>query len=89
MSRHENEEQNHNIKVAIKSSVTVAKQRYFGTTVTNQKLHSRRNYSRLNSGNNCYNFNSESSDFPSSIENPNDLPVVAYGYETRSSTLRK
>jgi hypothetical protein len=51
LSRHQNAEQNHDIKIANKCFENVKQFRYFGSTVTNQNLNQKR---RLNSGNACY-----------------------------------
>jgi hypothetical protein len=37
-SRHQNEEEDHNIRIADKFFEFVAKSKYFGTTTTNQNL---------------------------------------------------
>jgi hypothetical protein len=42
MSRHQTVGQNHNLLMANNSFENMAKFKYLGTTVTNQKLHSRR-----------------------------------------------
>jgi hypothetical protein len=54
LSRHQNVGQNNNIKTANRSSETVAKFKYLGTTVINQNLIQEEIKSRLNSGNACY-----------------------------------
>jgi hypothetical protein len=54
MSRHQNSEQNHNIRIANESSENVATFKYLGTTLTNQNDIHDDIKSRLNSGNACY-----------------------------------
>jgi hypothetical protein len=54
MSRHQTTGQNHNIKVANKSSENAAQSRYLGTAVTNQNYIHEEIESRLYSWNSCY-----------------------------------
>jgi hypothetical protein len=54
MSRHQNAEQNHNIKIGDRSFENVAQFKYLGTTITNQNLIQEEIKKRLNSGNACY-----------------------------------
>jgi hypothetical protein len=56
LSRHQNAGQNHNVKIGDRSVEYVAQFKYFGTTVTNQKLIHEEIKRRLNSGNACYHF---------------------------------
>jgi hypothetical protein len=53
MSRHQNSGQNQNIRIANESFENVAKFRYLGTTLTNQKDIHDEIKRRLNSGNAC------------------------------------
>jgi hypothetical protein len=96
MSRHSNSGQNQNIKTANESFENVAKFKYLGTTLTNQNDILDEIKSRLNSGNACYYSvkNMLSSRFVSKnlkikIYKIIILPVVLYGYETWSLTLRE
>jgi hypothetical protein len=54
LSRHQNADQNHNIKIGDRSFENVAQFRYLGTIVTNQNLTEEEINRRLNSGNACY-----------------------------------
>jgi hypothetical protein len=54
LSRHQNVEQNRDIKIVNRSFGNVSQLRYFGTTVTNQNLIQEEIKRRLNSGNACY-----------------------------------
>jgi hypothetical protein len=54
MSRHQNSEQNQNIRTANESFERVAKFKYLGTTLTDQNDIHNEIKSRLNSGNACY-----------------------------------
>jgi hypothetical protein len=54
MSRHQNSEQNQNIRTANESFESVATFKYLGTTLTNQNDIHEEIKSRLNSGNACY-----------------------------------
>jgi hypothetical protein len=54
MSRHQNSEQNQNIRIANESFENVATFKYLGTTLTNQNDIHDETKSRLNSGNACY-----------------------------------
>jgi hypothetical protein len=88
--------QKHSIKIANKSFEDVAKFRYFATTLTDQNCMHEEIKSRLNSGNACY--HSVQSIFSSRLLYRNlkvkicrttILPVVLYGCETWSLTLRE
>jgi hypothetical protein len=96
MSRHPNSEQNQNIRIANESLANVAKFKYSGTTPTNQNGIHDEIKSRLNSGNACcYSvqnlFSSRliSKNLKIKINRAVILPVVLYGYETWSLTLRE
>jgi hypothetical protein len=54
MSRHQNSEQNHNIKITNRSSENVAQLKYFVRTATIQNMIGEEIQRRLNSGNACY-----------------------------------
>jgi hypothetical protein len=54
MSRYQNPQQNHNIKIVNISLENLGKLRYLGMTVINQNLVHEEIKSRLNSGNTCY-----------------------------------
>jgi ribosomal protein S2 len=53
LSRHQNSEENHDMKIANRCFENVAKFRYLGTTITNQNLIQEEIKRRLNSGNAC------------------------------------
>jgi hypothetical protein len=89
LSRHQNAEQNHNIKIGNRCFENVAQFRYLGTTITNQNLIQEKIKRRLNSGNACYHSvqNLLSSRLLSKsikirIYKIIILPVVLYGFET-------
>jgi hypothetical protein len=95
MSRHPNSVQNQNIRIANESFENVAKFKHLGTMLTNQNDIRDEVKSRLNSGNACYH---SVRNFLSSrlIKKPKFkfyktliLPIVLYGYETWSLTLRE
>jgi hypothetical protein len=96
LSRHQNVGQNRDIETENKSFENVSQFRYLGTTVTNQNLIQEKIKRRLNSGNACYHSvqNSLSSRLLSKnvkiiIYKTIILPVVLYGCETWSLTLRE
>jgi hypothetical protein len=96
MFHHQNSGQNQNIRTANESFEKVAKFKYFGMTLTNQNDIHDEIKSRLNSGNACYysvqNLLSSrliSKDLKIKIYKSVILPVVLYGYETWSLTLRE
>jgi hypothetical protein len=96
LSRHQNVGQNREVKLANRSFKNVSQFKYFGTTVANQNLIQEENKRRLNSGNACYHSvqNPVSSRLLSKylkirICKTIILPVVLYGCETWSLTLRK
>jgi hypothetical protein len=95
MSRHPNSGQNQNIRIANESFGNIATFKYFGTTLTNQNDIRDEIKSRLNSGNACYysvqNLLSSrliSKNLKIKIYRALILPVVLYGCETWSLTLR-
>jgi hypothetical protein len=53
-SRHQNADQNQDIKIANRYFENVSQFKYLGTTVTNQNLIQEEIKKRLNSGNACY-----------------------------------
>jgi hypothetical protein len=96
MSRHPNSGQNQNIRTAKESFENVAKFKYLGTTLTNQKDIHDEIKSRLNSGNACYysvqNLLSShliSKNLKIKIYKTVILPVVLCECETWSLTLRE
>jgi hypothetical protein len=96
MSRHPNSGQDQNIRIANESFENVATFKYLGTTLTNQNDIHDEIKSRLNSGNACYhsvqNILSScliSKNLKIKIYKTVILPVVLYGCETWSLTLRE
>jgi hypothetical protein len=96
LSRHQNAEQNLDIKVANRPFENVAYFKYWGTTVTNQKLIHEEIKRRRNQGNACYHSvqNLLSSHLlPKNIKiriyKAINLPVVLYGCGTWPVTLSK
>jgi uncharacterized membrane protein len=96
MSRHPNSGQNQNIRIANESFENVATFKYLGTTLTDQNDIHGEIKSRLNSGNACYysvqNILSSrliSKNLKIKIYKTVILPVVVYGCETWSLTLRE
>jgi hypothetical protein len=95
MSHHPNSGQNQNIRIANESLENVAKFKYLGTTLTNQNDMHDEIKSRLNSGNACYysvrNLLSSRlipKNLKIKVYKTVILPVVLYGCETWSLTLR-
>jgi hypothetical protein len=97
LSRHQNVGQNRDIKIGNRLFENVSQFKYFGSTVTNQNLIQEEIERRLNSGNACYHSvqNLRSSRLLSKnlkirrIYKTIILPVVLYGCETWSLTLRE
>jgi hypothetical protein len=96
MSCHPNSGQNQNIRIANESFENVAKFKYLVMTLTNQNDIHDEIKSRLNSGNACYysiqNLSSScliSKNLKIKIYKTVILPVVLYGCETWSLTLRE
>jgi hypothetical protein len=93
MSHRQNEGQNHDIKIANRSSENAAQIKYMGTTVTNQNLMQEEIERRLSSGNACYHSVHNflcfclSKNIKIRIYKTIILPVVQYGCETWSLTL--
>jgi hypothetical protein len=96
MSRDQNAGQNRYIQVGNKSFETVKQFKYLGTTLTNQNSIHKEIKSRLKSGNACY--HSVQNLLSSSLLSKNVkikiyriiiLPVVLYGCESWSLTLRE
>jgi hypothetical protein len=89
LSRHQNAEQSHGIKIANRAFENVAQFKYLGTAVTNENLTEKEIKRRLNSGNACY--YSVQNILSSRLLSKNGkikiyrtiiLPVVLYGCET-------
>jgi hypothetical protein len=96
MSRHQTAGQSNYIRVANKSFKKVAKFKYLGSTLTDQNCIYEEIRSRLNSGNACYhavqNLLSScllSRNVKIKIYKTVILPVVLYGCETWSLTLKE
>jgi hypothetical protein len=96
VSRDQNTGQNQEIKIGNRSFENVSQFKYLGMTVTNQNLIQEKIKRRLNSGNACYhsvqNLSSScllSKNVKVRIYNTIILPVVLYGCETLSLTVRE
>jgi hypothetical protein len=96
LSRHQNEGQNRDITIANRSFENVSQLKCLGTTVTNRNMIPKQIKKRLNSGNACFhlvqNFLSShllSKDVKIRIYMTIILPVVLYGCESWSLTLRE
>jgi hypothetical protein len=96
LSRQQNVAQNQNIKIANEPFENVSRFKYLGTTVTNQDLIHEKIKRRLNSGNACYHSAQNllfsrllSKNLKIRIYKTIILPVVLYGCETWSLTLRE
>jgi hypothetical protein len=85
LSHHQNEGQNHDIKIGNRCFENVAQFKYLGINIRNQNLIQEEIKRRLNSGNACYH----------SVQNHLSslltiiLPVILYGCETWSLTVRE
>jgi hypothetical protein len=96
LSRHQNVGQNWDINIANRSFENVSEFKYLGTTITNQNLIQEEIKRRLNSGNTCYHsvqnllsYRQLSKNLKIRICKTIILPVVLYGCETWSLTLRE
>jgi hypothetical protein len=96
LSRHQNVGQNRDIKIANRSFENVSQPKYLGTTVKNQNLIQEEIKRRLNSGNACYHSVQNLlfsrlllKNLKIRIYKTIILPVVLYGCETWSLTLRE
>ena len=96
MSRDENAERNHSVRIDNSTFERVQEFKYFGTTLTNQNSIPEEIKSRLRSGNTCYhsvqNLLSSrllSKNVKIKIYRTIILPVVLYGCETWSLTLKE
>jgi hypothetical protein len=96
MSHYQKAGQKHSIKIANGSFEDVAKLRYLGTTLTDHNCIHEEIKSRLNSGNACYHLVQSilsshllSRNVKVKIYKTIILPVVLYGCETWSLTLRE
>jgi hypothetical protein len=96
VSRDQNAGQNREIKIGNRSFENVSQFKCLGTTVTNQNLIQEEIKRRLNSGNECY--HSVQNLLPSRLLSKNVkvriyktiiLPVILYGCETWSLTVRE
>jgi hypothetical protein len=88
--------QKHSIKIASRSFEDVAKFKYLRTTLTYQNHMHEEIKSRINSGNACYNSSQSllsscllSRNLKVKIYKTIILPVILYGRETSSLTLRE
>ena len=96
MSRDQNAGRSHSMKIDSRSSERAEELKYFGTTLTHQNSIQNEIKSRLKSGNACYHsvqnllsFSLLSKNIKIKIYRTINLPVVLYGCETWSLTLRE
>jgi hypothetical protein len=96
MSRSQKTGQKHGIKIENRTFEDVAKFKYLGTTLTDKSHMHEEIESRLNSGNVCYHsvqsllfFRLFSRNLKVKIYKTIILPIVLYGCETWSVTLRE
>jgi hypothetical protein len=96
LSRHQNVGRNQDIKIANRSFKNVSQFTYLGTTVTNKNMIQEKIKRRLNSGNACYHSAQNllpshllSKIFKIRIYKTIIMPIVLYGCETWSLTLRE
>jgi hypothetical protein len=91
LSHHQNAGQNHDMKIANRSSENVAQFKYLGMTITNQNLIQEEIKRRLNLGNACYLLSSLllSKNVKIKMYRIKILPVVLHGCETWSLILRE
>jgi hypothetical protein len=96
LSRHQNAGRNRDIKIASRSFENVSQFKYLGTTVTNQNLIQDEIKRRLDLDNACYysvqnllSSRLQSKNLKIRIYKAIILPVVLYGCETWSLTLRE
>jgi hypothetical protein len=96
LSHHQNAGQNHDIKIGNRCFENVEQFRHLGTTITNRNLIQEEIKRRLNSGNACYHSVQNplsshllSRNIKTRIYKTIILPVVLYGCETWSLTLRE
>jgi hypothetical protein len=91
LSRHQNVGKNRDIKIANRSFENVSQFKYLGTTIINPNLIKGEIKRRLNSGNACYHSvqNLLSKNVKIRICKTKILPVVLYGCETCSLTLKE
>jgi hypothetical protein len=95
LSRRRDARQNHDIKIANRCFESVAAFKYLGTILTNQTVIQEKIKRRLNSGNACYHSVQNilscllSKNIKIRIKKIIILPVVLYGCETWSLTLRE
>jgi hypothetical protein len=96
LSHHQNAGQNHDIKITNRCFENVVQFRYLETTVTNKNFIQEEIERRLNSCNASYRLvqnllssHLQSKNIKIRIYNIIILPVILYGYETWSLTLRE
>jgi len=96
MSREQNAGRNHGVRTDNSTFERVEEFKYLGTTLTNQNSIPEEIKSRLRSGNACYHSMQNllssrllSKNLKIKIYKTTNLPVVLYGCETRSLTLRE
>jgi hypothetical protein len=95
LSRRQNAGQNHDIKMANRCFENMAQLKYFGTTVTNQNFIQEEIKRTLNLSNACYHSVQNlfscllSKNVKITIQRTTILPVVLYGCETLSLTIRE